>query len=84
MGGFGGGVGGGGGGGVGIFQRLAGAIRPGRAGAIGAQLAAIAAEVEAMDHVCRSLFAEVHEVRQARERAVESRLGWCKLNSVEP
>lgn len=78
----GGGVISGGGSGGGIFQRLAGAMRPGRAGAVRQQLADMAAEVEAMDHVCRSLFVELHEVRQARERAVESRTLWGRVKNI--
>ena len=76
------GGGGGGGGGGGIFQRLAGAMRPGRARAIQQQLSAIGAEVEAMDHVCRSLFAEAHEVRRVRERAVEARTAWGRVKNA--
>lgn len=68
-----GGAGGGGASGGGIFQRLASAVRvPSHVGK-SHQLAALSAEVEALEHVVKSLFLETHEVKQAKDRLERSR-----------
>ncbi|EEH55000.1 uncharacterized protein MICPUCDRAFT_35156 [Micromonas pusilla CCMP1545] len=54
----------------------------GRAKTIELQLDALDAEITALDHVTRSLFTETHEVRNARERAAESRTSWGALKNI--
>ncbi len=56
--------------------------RPGRASGLVQRLALLESEIQAMEQVCRSLFSELHEVKTARERAVESRTAWGKVKDA--
>ena len=56
--------------------------RPGRTSGLVSRLALLESEIQAMEQVCRSLFSELHEVRTARERAVESRTAWGKVKNA--
>lgn len=58
------------------------ATRSAQASGLRLRLQAVGAEVEAMDHVVRSLHAELHEVRRARDRAAESRTTWGKMKNA--
>ena len=61
---------------------LGAATRSAQASGLRLRLQAVGAEVEAMDHVVRSLHAELHEVRRARDRAAESRTTWGRMKNA--
>ena len=69
------------------FPSRRGALRARRADATRAEglrlkLGALSAEIEAMEHVVRSLFAETHEARLARERRAAASTARGKLNDI--
>ena len=53
-----------------------------RAESVRLKLSVLEAEIEAMDHVVRSLFAETHEARLARERRAAASTARGRLNDV--
>ena len=53
-----------------------------RAEGVRLKLGALSAEIEAMEHVVRSLFAETHEARLARERRAAASTARGKLNDI--
>ena len=53
-----------------------------RAESVRLKLSVLEAEIEAMDHVVRSLFAETHEARLARERRAAASTARGKLNDI--